>query len=96
MVKRTDQTYLSPADLEAAGLLIYGQNWRAAMSEHMGFDPSLIWRYMTLKTLVPKSFAVAVEALAILKRHNLPLPTVEPSTGPLEAIARPYERRTTD
>ncbi|RUW56707.1 hypothetical protein [Mesorhizobium sp. M8A.F.Ca.ET.021.01.1.1] len=93
MVKRTDITYLSPADLEAAGLLIYGANWRAAMAEHMGVDPSLIWRYMTLKTLVPRSFAVAVEALATIKRHNLPLPTVTPSSGPLEPIARAYERR---
>ncbi|QIV65867.1 hypothetical protein Cp1R7AA1_016 [Mesorhizobium phage Cp1R7A-A1] len=93
MVKRTDSTYLSPADLEAAGLLIYGQNWRAALAEHMGVDPSLIWRYMTLKTMVPKSFALAVEALATIKRHNLPLPSVQPASGPLEAIARAYERR---
>jgi hypothetical protein len=92
MVKRTDSTYLSPAELETGGLLIYGPNWRAAMAEHMGVDPSLIWRYMTLKTMVPKSFAVAVEALAELRRHNLPLPNVEPSSGPLQPIARAYVR----
>lgn len=91
MAKRTE-SYMTPADIESAGETIYGPNWRAAMAEHMGIDPSLIWRYMTLKVVVPKTFALALRAFERLRREGHALPSVEPITGEPEPIARAYTR----
>jgi hypothetical protein len=90
---RRNESFMSPAALEAAGQTIFGDNWRAAMADYLECDPSLIWRYMTVKVPVPKTFAVAVEALATLRQNAMALPTVTALDSVPEPIARAYEKR---
>ncbi|MBS3648833.1 hypothetical protein KEU06_09465 [Pseudaminobacter sp. 19-2017] len=90
MSKRVE-SFLSPADLEAKGEFLFGPQWRGPMSDLLGCDLSLIYRYMTVKVPVPKTFALALEALCGLKRAGEPLPDVAPAEGELTPIARPYK-----
>jgi hypothetical protein len=65
-LKRQRQTFMSPAELIAAGELVYGSQWRKPLAEAVGYSRRMIWYYEFGERQIPEHVAICVRHLADL------------------------------
>jgi hypothetical protein len=59
-------TFMSPAELIAAGELVYGSQWRKPLAEAVGYSRRMIWYYEFGERQIPENVAIRVRHLADL------------------------------
>ena len=57
---------MTPAELIAAGELVYGSQWRKPLAEAVGYSRRMIWYYEFGERQIPENVAIRVRRLADL------------------------------
>ncbi len=57
---------MTPAELIAAGELVYGSQWRKPLAEAVGYSRRMIWYYEFGERQIPEKVATCVRRLADL------------------------------
>ena len=64
-------TMITKEELEVFGLLLFKTGWQTRFAEHLGITPQHFRRYISGKTIMPKSVENHIRLMVFLKEKGL-------------------------
>ena len=61
---------MTPADLTAAGVRLYGERWQSSLSAALGVSPRIMRRWLSGAVLIPAGVAADLSALEGIARNR--------------------------